>query len=176
MCYTIFKTAGSFWFPKGVFMKSFIIHTAICLSFYLLGAYATTDILRLLKGSSTPVNAPDCCCPICGQKIALQNQLPIISYFRSRGSCRHCKSPIPAADLFLEIFLFLLLSTVSCAMGFNWLSFWICIALYEGTKAIFLLRFGKRENAFLQNLAISLGINLLLFALTAFLFALAQSV
>lgn len=153
-------------------MKPIIIHLAIYLAFYILGAYATTDILRLLKGTTVPVNAPDCYCPVCHKKIALLDQLPIISYFINHGSCRNCKSPIPSTDLFLEIFLLLLMSAVSGIFQFRWFSYALCILIYEGTKAAFLIRFGKREAAFLKNLLLSLRNNLLLFGFIAFLFAL----
>ena len=59
-------------------MEQLILRIGICFTFYILGAYATTDILRLLKGSAVSVTAPDCYCPICHNKIALKEQLPII--------------------------------------------------------------------------------------------------
>lgn len=155
-------------------MKAIIIRMAICFAFYILGAYATTDILRLLKGSTVAVNAPDCYCPVCHTKIALRDQLPIISYFKNHGSCRNCKSSIPISDLFLEIFLFLTMTLLSILLNFNWLAFALCIAVYEITKIIFLCRLGRRESAFIKNLMISLATNIALFALLAFLFALAQ--
>jgi len=43
--------------------------------------------------------------------------------------------------------------------------------LYEGTKLIFLLRFGRREQGFLKNLTFSLSANVLLFSFVALLFA-----
>lgn len=153
-------------------MKPLIIHIAIYLAFYIFGAYATTDILRLLKGTTVPVNASDCYCPVCRKKIALYDQLPVISYFINHGSCRNCKSPIPSTDLFLEVFLFLLMSAISSIFQFSWLSFALCILIYEGTKAVFLFHFGKRETAFSKNLLLSFGNNLLLFSFLAFLFAL----
>lgn len=153
-------------------MNPFIIHIAICLTYYILAAYATTDILRLLKGCQTPVYASSCYCPACHQKIMLKDQLPIISYFKNRGACRNCKTPIPIANLFLELFLFLSLSLLSYLLHFSWAAYAFCILCYEGIKILFLLFFQKRTQAFLKNLIISLATNLLLFSFLAFLFAL----
>lgn len=153
-------------------MDTYIISFAICFCFYILGAYATTDILRLIKGSSVSVNAPDCYCPICNHKILLRDQLPIISYLLNHGACRNCKSKIPFSELFLEIFLFLTLSLTSVLLHFNVTAYFACILIYECTKLFFLLRFGKRETAFLKNLTVSLFNNLLLFGFIGILFVL----
>lgn len=153
-------------------METYILSSAICFCFYILGAYATTDILRLLKGSSVSVNAPDCYCPICNHKILLRDQLPIISYLLNHGACRNCKSKIPFSDLFLEIFLFLTLSLSSVLLRFSLTAYLLCILIYECTKLFFILRFGKRETAFLKNFAVSLFNNLLLFGFIGILFAL----
>lgn len=155
-------------------MEQLILRMAICFTFYILGAYATTDILRLLKGSTVSVTAPDCYCPICNNKIALTDQFPIISYIRNHGKCRHCKSTIPFFDLFLEVFLFVLLSAVSILLNFSWLAYGLCVLIYELTKIVLLITHGKREQDFCKNLLRSLGNNVLLFLLIAFLFLLAQ--
>lgn len=157
-------------------MHAFILHFAICLTFYILGAYATTDILRLLKGCDTPIAAPDCYCPICDHKIRLRDQMPIFSYFKNHGACPNCKSKIPVSNLFLEIFLFVTCSLVSVLLRFSWHAFFVCIALYEGTKLVALLFYGHRETAFTVNLLLSLRNNLMLFLLLAFLFFLNQLV
>ena len=155
-------------------MENYIIYSAICFCFYILGAYATTDILRLLKGSTVSINAPDCYCPICNHKILLRDQLPIFAYIRNHGACRNCKSKIPFSDLFLEIFLFIALSTLTILLHFSWTAYFLCISVYEGTKLFFLLRFWKRETAFLKNLAVSLFNNLFLFGFIGILFALSH--
>lgn len=64
-------------------MQEYLLYFSLYFVFYIMGAYATTDILRLLKGSTVKVNAPDCYCPICHNKIALRDQLPIISYIKN---------------------------------------------------------------------------------------------
>lgn len=151
-------------------MENVLVKIAICFVFYIIGAYATTDILRLLKGSTVSVNAPDCYCPKCNNKIALKDQLPIIVYIKNRGKCFHCKSDIPISDLFLEIFIFVCMSAVSLMLSFGWTAFWICVIFYEMTKLVFICIHGKRESGFLKNLLISICNNIVIFVFVAFLF------
>ena len=155
-------------------MQTILIHFAIFFVFYIIGAYATTDILRLLKGCSTSINAPDCYCPSCHCKISLRDQLPIVSYIKNHGACYHCKSPIPFSDLFLEIFLFLSLSGISFVLNYSWLAYFICLLFYELTKVAFLCRYGRREINFAKNLFLSIRNNLIIFSLVALLFLLAN--
>lgn len=155
-----------------VSMNSTIIHMFIYFVFYIIGAYATTDILRLLKGSTTSINTPDCYCPVCHHKIALQDQIPFFSYLKNHGACHNCKSPIPVSDLFLEIFLFLLLSGTAFLLDFRWSACLLCILLYEMTKAVFMLLYGRRQDAFFSNLLLSLLNNAVIFSMVAFLFQL----
>lgn len=157
-------------------METILIHFAICLSFYIIGAYATTDILRLLKGCNISVDAPDCYCPICHNKIALKDQLPIISYLKNRGTCFYCSSPIPVSDLFLEIFLFASLSGISYILNFSWTAYLLCILFYETTKLVFVVVFGHRETDFLKNLFRSIRNNIATFSLIAVLFLLSHVV
>lgn len=153
-------------------MKIYILYLSIYFVFYILGAYATTDILRLLKGSSTPVNASKCYCPICHNKISLKDQLPIFSYIKNHGKCFHCQNPIPISDLFLEVFIFLTFSVLCTLLHFSPLSFFLCVIIYELTKLIFLIFHGIRKNKFLKNLFISIINNIFLFSLISILFLL----
>ncbi|MBR4082997.1 MAG: prepilin peptidase [Lachnospiraceae bacterium] len=155
-------------------MQTIIIRFTICLVYYILGAYATTDILRLLKGSTLSINNPDCYCPICNNKIKLKDQLPIFAYIKNHGACHYCKSKIPFGDLFLEIFLFLLMTLITILLHFNWWAYFVCFIAYEVTKLLFLFIYGPRETEFAKNLLRSLGNNMVLFTLLAVLFLLAQ--
>lgn len=151
-------------------MPSFIIRIAIILTFYIIAAFSTTDILRLLKGSVVSVSASDCFCPVCGKKIPLRSQLPIFSYFFSHGKCQFCKSKIPASELCLELFLFVALSVIAFFFGFSYSGLAACILFYETIKFVCLFRFGRRECDFPKNLLLSLLHNLIIFCLLAFLF------
>lgn len=155
-------------------MKTFVIHIIIYFTFYIIGAYATTDILRLLKNCAVSVNTPHCYCPICHKKIALKDQLPIISYIKNNGQCRNCKSHIPISDLFLEFFLFFTLSCIATLWNFSWLAYLLCLLWYEGTKIAFLIIYGHRQESFYKNLLVSLGNNAVIFLMVAILFLFAQ--
>ena len=153
-------------------MKIYILYLSVYFVFYILGAYSTTDILRLLKGSSIPVNAPECYCPICHHKIALKDQLPIFAYIKNHGKCSHCQSLIPISDLLLEVFLFFTSSILCTFLNFSLISFVLCILIYEVTKLIFFICYGIREHEFFRNLCISTLNNIFLFSLISILFLL----
>lgn len=155
-------------------MQIHVIHITICFTFYVLGAYATTDILRLLKGCSVSINEPFCYCPICQNKISLKDQLPIISYLKNHGCCSNCKSHIPISDLFMEIYLFLSLSSISILFHFSWVAYILCILCYESTKIVFILICGHREQHFCRNLFASVRNNIVIFLLVGILFLIAQ--
>ena len=155
-------------------LMKIIVYCGILLMYYILAAYATTDISRLLKGATLPITSSACYCPICGHKIRLIDQIPIISYFINHGKCHYCKNKIPFSDLFLEVFLFSSFSLITFLTHFQWDSFLLCILLYETVKIISILLHGKREHAFLYNLACSLFNNVILFSLLATCFVLAQ--
>ena len=153
-------------------MQIFIVHFFIFLTYYILAAYATTDILRLLKGSTLPVSSTSCYCPNCNQKISLRDQIPVFSYVINKGRCQNCGCKIPPNDLFLEIFFFLAFSAITVLFHFRWTAYFLCVVLYEAVKCIFIMIHGKREKDFSRNLLCSLRNNLLLFLFLAFPFAL----
>ena len=153
-------------------MPYIVARICILFAFYILSAYATTDILRLLKGSTLPVNSTFCYCPNCHNKIALKDQVPILSYFLNHGKCKSCGCKIPPNDLFLEVFFFLSFSSITLFLHFHWSAYFLCVALYEVVKCLFIFWHGKREAEFGKNFVRSLLNNLLLFLFLAFPFAL----
>ena len=155
-----------------ILMLKLITRLVILLAYYIMGAYATTDILRLLKGSTLSVNAPDCYCPICGHKIALIHQVPIVAYFFNKKACPYCKSHIPVSEIFLESFLFGGATVICLLFQFGWIAYLINLFLYEGTKITLLIKKGRREEGFRRNLFRSVGNNVVLFGMIAFLFLL----
>lgn len=155
-------------------MKHHLIHFALFFTFYIIGAYSTTDILRLLKGCSVSMNAPDCYCPVCNKKLTFRDQIPIFSYLKHHGACSYCGSHIPFSNFGLELFLFVSFSLISYSFNFNWIAYFLCVILYQMTKISFLLIFGKRTVDFLKNILLSLINNLILFSLIAILFFIGQ--
>jgi prepilin signal peptidase PulO-like enzyme (type II secretory pathway) len=151
-------------------MLEYLVIITIIFAFYILSAYATTDILRLLKGSSTPVYAPDCFCDNCKNKIRLIDQVPIFAYLFNRGRCHHCKCKIPAFDILFEVLILVTLTVTNVFLRFGWIGFAATVAEYEIIKLVFLLIKGKREEAFAKNLLISLLTNILVFLLVGILY------
>ncbi len=154
-------------------MEIIIIKIAICFCFYILGAYATTDILRLVKGKKDTehsVSGRGCYCPICGVKIHLYEQIPIFSYLFKKGRCKKCSSRIPAANFYLELIIFIYMSGVSLIADFSMEAYGLCILFYEAVKAMMLLYYGRRKTQFWKNLLESLLLNMAIFALLGFLF------
>lgn len=156
--------------------EQLIIRIAICICFYFIGAYATTDILRLLKGNKQEVNKGGCVCPKCGYRIRLWDQIPIFSYLLQRGKCKKCKSPIPPENFYLEVAMFGYMSFISVLNGFSIWSYLSCIIFYEGVKFCMILYKGGKEEDFKKNLASSIRMNILIFALVGFLFLVANIV
>ncbi|MCD7836422.1 MAG: prepilin peptidase [Lachnospiraceae bacterium] len=157
-------------------MQIMIIHAAIYFAFYIMGAYATTDILRLLKGSIISVNDKECYCPVCHNRISLKEQIPIAAFIINRGRCRYCRSRIPVSNLFFEFFLFEAMSFTAKALNFSILSYVCCMAIYEGTKFVCLIIFGKREQEFVKNLICSVCNNFIIFIFLFCLFIMGQCV
>jgi leader peptidase (prepilin peptidase)/N-methyltransferase len=138
--------------------------------FYIIGAYATTDIVRLLKGSYLPVWSKSCYCPVCDERIRLAEQIPIVSYIVGKGRCRKCHSKIPLSDIWLEVVVFIALSVVAVATCFSYTSLLFDIVFYELLKIICCIKYGIRESGFLPNVLFSLLTNMAVFGLLAFLY------
>ncbi len=151
-------------------MLEYIVIATIIFAFYILSAYATTDILRLLKGSTVPVYAPDCYCDACKNKIRLIDQVPIFAYLFNRGKCHYCKCKIPPYDFLFEVFFLIALTGTNMILRFSYVGFIATVAEYELTKLIFILIKGKREESFGKNLLISLFTNVFVFLLVGALY------
>lgn len=151
-------------------MSLHIIHISILFAFYIVGAFSTTDILRLLNGRTASVSDSDCYCPVCGNKIPLYDQIPIFSYFINHKKCRFCGSEIPPSELFMELFMFSILSFISVISGFSYSGFFLCFLFYQAVKIICILKRKPRKNSFAKNLFLSTLHNVVLFSLLLFLF------
>ena len=150
------------------------IYSILFFAYYILGAYATTDILRLLNGATIPVWHQDCYCPICGHKLRLTDQFPIVSYLLSKGKCRYCATPIPISNLIPELLFFIGFSLLNILTGFQWKSYLLSVALYEVIKFSAIVWYGPRKDHFVKNLCISSLQNVIIFSLLAFFFLICQ--
>lgn len=132
-----------------------IIKFAICFSFFIIGGLATTNILRLLKGSTAHVYSSKCVCSNCGMKIGFLNQTPILSYIVSKGKCKKCKMPIPVDALLLEIVVFIGMLLISLFGKFSPLSVFCSFLYYEFIRIVCVVKKGKREKSFCSQYILS---------------------
>lgn len=151
-------------------MHLFIINSAIIFAFYVIGAYSTTDIIRLTVKAPAMISDNQCYCPDCGRAIKLSEQIPIISYILSCGKCRGCGAAIPAADIFLEVFFLITLSLTAMISNFSVRGYFACIIIYEFTKAAFIMKYGACADSFGRRLCSSLLHNIVVFGLLGILF------
>lgn len=156
-------------------MKLHFLYACILFSTYILSAFATTDILRLLKGSQLPLLTKSCYCPNCHHTIPLSGQIPIFSYYINNGQCRFCKKPIPKTEHYLETFLFATMCIFNVTLRFSFTSFFCIATTYESVKLLFLVHYGKRESNFWHELGISTALNILLFSLLAMMYGLCST-
>lgn len=147
-----------------------IIHAAIFLAFYVIGAFSTTDILRLSNGSAVPVSDRNCYCAACGNKLPLSDQIPLFSYLVRRGKCRFCGSQIPRSEFFLELFLTVALSALTALSGFSFGGLFLDFIAYQSVKSWYLCKFGFRNDDRPKSLLSSLFHDVVLFGLLAVLF------
>lgn len=153
-----------------------LAHLSVIFSFYILGAFATTDILRLTKESTIPVCEGRSFCPSCGHSLRLRDQIPIFSYLIHRGRCSYCSAKIPAGNFVLELLIFLFGSITALYTHFQWNGFFIMLFFYEGLKIFVIAKLGKCTVHFLRNLLFSSLQDLVIFGLIAFFFLICQIV
>lgn len=153
-------------------MNDILIRIVIIYSFCIWGAYATTDILRLLNGAVLPVWKSSCHCPVCKTKIRLLDQIPVFSYICNKGKCRTCNNRIPLSDLFLELFIMIGFTFLAVCTDFSWQCLIFLIAAYEMLKIGCCFVFGIRQDGFVKNLFYSLFTNAIIFIMVSFLFLL----
>lgn len=151
-------------------MLQLLIKTTICVSFYVIGAYATTDILRLLKGHPVSVGNSDCFCEFCGCRLTLRQQIPIFSYLFSRGKCRSCGHVISPGNFILEVLFTAVFILATVIVDFHPAVWLFCVIFYESVKLFCVIYRGKRGRELAKGLFISLLGNTVNFSLVGVLF------
>ena len=134
-------------FRRTVTVK-FILKASIIFCYYHVCALATTNIMRLLKGSTLHVYDSTCKCPYCGGRITVLMQMPIFSYLILRGKCRYCGAPIPVRGLILECSVFLGMTAITIALHFSVFGILLSFLYYEGVRIVCFILFGRREDSF----------------------------
>jgi len=67
----------------------------------IFGSFLNVCIYRMPRGLS--VTTPRSACPECKQLIAFYDNVPVLSWLILGGRCRHCKTPISARYLVIEL-------------------------------------------------------------------------
>ena len=149
-----------------------IIQLSIILASYIICAYATTDISRFIYSSANPYITFHSYCPNCGHLLSALDQLPIISYYTHKGSCKYCSAPIPRMDHLLEVGLFAFLTIVNVLLGFSTTAFLVCVAGYEVLKVAVIITKKPRTEHFIRTFILSTFMNCFIFLIYGFLFLL----
>lgn len=151
-------------------MHKFILHLILIIAYFVIGAYATSDVSRLLKGATISVTNPSCYCPFCNAHIPLRFQIPVLSYLLGKGKCRSCGHGISLLDILPEILLPSGFIILSYSLHFSILGYLCCILLFESYKCVSIIHYQPRESQFLKNLLISILYNFIIFLFLGFLF------
>ena len=126
-------------------MEHHILIAGLFFIYFNIGGLATTNMLRLTKGSSVDVLDPHCYCDNCDYKIPPLLQLPIISYLVCGGKCKKCGIKIPVFPLKLEVAVIAGMCILTAAMRFSVIGVLISFAYYEAVRIFVIKKLGKRE-------------------------------
>ncbi len=156
-----------------MFMTS-IIYISIIIASYIVSAYATTDISRLVSDSYQKYFTFDCYCPSCNHKLSAADQLPIFSFYINGGRCKYCKSPIPRMDHNLEVGIFLFFTFVNTIFKYSFTALLINVVAYEILKVTIILIKRPRKIRFVRSAIISLFSNIFIFGFLGFFYLLLE--
>lgn len=123
--------------------------------YYHIGGLATTNILRLTAGNTSPVLSSRCVCDACGAKISVIDQFPVTSYFLCRGRCRHCGVKIPRFPLFLELAVMLGMMAVTALFRMSCFGVILSFVYYEILRILVIRKLGRREQDFSKQYTIA---------------------
>ncbi len=145
-----------------------VIISLFCIYFHISGL-ATTNILRLTVGNTTPVLASKCYCDSCGATIPPHLQLPVISYVLCKGKCKKCGARIPLFPLLLELTILFGMFTITVLLGCTFLAVSLSFLFYELVRILTVAVFGKRAEQFKKQYLIAVLSMLLFYILTLFI-------
>lgn len=147
--------------------KTIIIISLFLIYFHISGL-ATTNILRLTTGNTTPVMASKCYCDHCGATIPPLLQLPIISYIVCKGKCRNCGIKIPVFPLLLELTVLFGMFVITVLLKCTFLAVGVSFLFYELIRILTVVLLGKRVQQFAKQYAIAVTAMLPFYILTLF--------
>lgn len=149
-------------------IEHIIIYIALFLIYFHIGGLATTNIIRLTKGNSSPILASKCVCDNCGSKIPPLLQLPVISYIACKGKCKNCGIKIPIYPLVLEVATMIGMFFVSVLFNLSIIGITVSFLYYELLRILVICIKGKRESNFLKNYLVAVLSMIPFYILTLF--------
>jgi leader peptidase (prepilin peptidase)/N-methyltransferase len=81
------------------------------------GSFLNVCIYRLPRGIG--VTLPRSACPACHERIAAYDNIPVLSWLILRGRCRHCKAPISARYIVIELLTGVMFFACYAEFGYN---------------------------------------------------------
>jgi prepilin signal peptidase PulO-like enzyme (type II secretory pathway) len=99
----------------------------------------------------------------------------VLSYLLAKGHCRYCGAKIPPQSVILESLTFVMMAGLAVAFRFRFIGVILGFVGYEALKVGFLVKYGKREKKFGEEIAVSLGYNAGFFGLFALMSALTHT-
>jgi len=83
-----------------------------------IGSFLNVVIWRVPRKLS--VLRPRSRCPLCEKPISPIDNVPLASWLRLRGKCRHCEAPIPIRYPLVEAGCAVLFGTAAARFGWTW--------------------------------------------------------
>ena len=145
-----------------------IIIVSFFLIYFHISGLATTNMLRLTAGNTTPVLASKCYCDSCGAAIPPLLQLPIISYIVCKGKCKNCGVQIPRFPLMLELIVLMGMFLITVALKCTTFAVTMSYLFYELVRIAVIVRLGKRSTQFAKQYVIAVLAMLPVYGLTVF--------
>ena len=145
-----------------------IIFVALFFVYFHISGLATTNIIRLTAGNTTPVLASRCYCDSCGSMIPPILQLPIISYVACRGRCKNCGVKIPVFPLLLELTVLSGMFVITLIMKCTFWAVSLSFLFYELVRVVTIMLMGKRSSHFARQYTIAVLSMLPFYVLTLF--------
>jgi len=94
-----------------------------------VGSFLNVCIDRLPQNESI-VNPPSHC-PVCQNKLAVKDLIPVFSYLRLRGRCRYCQAAIPRRLFWVELATALIFALLywhyGLSVGLGVMAFYACL-------------------------------------------------
>ena len=136
--------------------------------YFHISGLATTNILRLTKGCTTPILASKCYCDSCGTAIPPHLQLPIISYIVCKGKCKNCGAEIPLFPLLLEVIVLSGMFAITILLKCTFMAVSLSFLFYELVRIVTVVLLGKRSEQFGKQYLIAVISMLPFYILTLF--------